>query len=148
MTENQVEGITAVFEAVGFETSFHDSEVLNITLDRSQRVSALTVSILTRQSLWPTEKDPDRPRYYIVRMMFSDIDEFELENFNHQNVIQSIVVTEQDGRLKIWIAGLYGVECSFTCISARVLSVEGSAMRWGMPGEQRNGTAEGPSRSG
>ncbi len=148
MTENQIEGITAVFEAVGFETSFHDGEVLNITLDRAQGIPSLTVSILTRQSLWLTEGDPDRPLYYVVRIVFSDIDKLDLENFNQQNVIQNMVITGHDGPLKVWIAGLFGVECSFTCARARVLSVEGTTMQWGMPSGQGQDITERPSRSG
>lgn len=58
--------------------------------------------------------------------MFYDIEDLELENFNQQNVIQSIVTTRRGDRIQIWIASLYGADITFSFKQADVLSVEGS----------------------
>ena len=131
--KSKIEGFEKVVEAIGFETSFHDGEVLSIELSRVQQEPSLTVCILATHGFRPEDKKPSRPTYYRVRMKFHEIDDLEIQGFNYQNVIQELVETEVEGRLKIWIAGVFGVDCSFTCQKGELLSVEETTAELGKP---------------
>jgi hypothetical protein len=131
--KSKIEGFEKIIEAVGFETVFHDSEVLSLELSRGSQAPSLTACILTRRSLRPSEKHSTDPLYYRVMLMFHDIEEGTIEGFNHQNVLQEMVEAEVNGRLVFRFAGLFGVECSFTCERAEVLSVQETEMQWGKP---------------
>ena len=47
----RIKGFEHIIQAVGFETEFHDSEVLSIGLTRIAQKPSLEITILTRQSL-------------------------------------------------------------------------------------------------
>ena len=83
-------GFERVVQKVGFETVFHDAEVLRVELRRTGTKPTLEVVILTGRSLRESEIDQSSHRYYIVRLLFRGIEDVELEEFNHQNVIQSL----------------------------------------------------------
>ena len=141
--KSKIEGFEKVVQAIGFETTFHDSEVLRVELNRVGEAPSLTICLLTRRSLWPTEKDPSDPLFYLVWLKFHDIDQLELQDFNHQNVLGGWVETEANGDLKFWFATVFGVDCSFTCKKAQVLSVEETEMEWGKPyRREKRGTGD------
>jgi hypothetical protein len=70
---------------------------------------------------------------HIVTLRFHDIEDLALSGFNHQNVMQEIVVTAEGDRWKIHAAGLFGAEFSLTCAKAEVASVAPTALRTGDP---------------
>jgi len=122
-------GFERVVQKVGFETVFHDAEVLRVELRRTGTKPTLEVVILTGRSLRESEIDQSSHRYYIVRLLFRGIEDVELEEFNHQNVIQSLVQTQVDDRWKVHFAGIFGLDLSFTCDEGEVLSIEPSQMK-------------------
>lgn len=131
--KSKIEGFEKVVQAIGFETTFHDSEVLRIELSRIDEEPSLTICLLTRRSLRPTEIDPSSPLFYIVRLKFHNIDDLELGRFNHQNVLMGLVETKDGDRLKFRFASVFGVDCSFSCKKAEVISLEETEMEWGKP---------------
>lgn len=131
--KSKIEGFEKVVQAVGFETVFHDGEILRIELNRVLEEPSLTICLLTRRSLRPTEKDPSDPLFYLVWLKFHSIDGLELRGFNHQNVLAELVEEEADGRLKLWFATLFGADLSFTCKRAEVVLVEATEMERGKP---------------
>jgi hypothetical protein len=139
--KSKIENFEKVVQATGFETRFHDGEVLSIELSRVQQEPSLTICILTPRSFRPTEKAPSDPLYHVVRIKFHEIDDLEIRGFNYQNVVQELVETEAEGRLKFWVAGVFGVDCSFTCEKAKVLSVEQTALELSKP-FRRDGSSD------
>jgi len=135
MPTRSIEGIERVFEAVGFETKFHDAEVLSFRLERGEK-PLLGLCLLTparRGDAEPSEAD------YIVWIHFEDIDDLRLEGFNYQNVLQEIVILEGAERTNVRVAGLFGVDCSFSCACGKVVSVKETTMRVGMPNLKAEG---------
>jgi hypothetical protein len=130
IVEAEIEGIAGVYQAVGFETSFHDAEILSITLDRSspdQDVNpTLVMTLWTPTSRIPGEAAPDAAPWYRISLEFYWIDELVLQGFNHQNVIGCITVKPQGDRFKIDIENIFGVDLSFSYRRARIVSIEGA----------------------
>ncbi len=131
--KSRIAGFENVVRTVGFETTFHDSEVLRLQLERLSGKANLTISLLTRRSLWPAEKDASEPLHYIVQLKFRDIEDLELEGFNHQNVIAEMIQSFDKDRLTIRFAGLFGLDCSFSCKEGEVVSIEQTDMQLGAP---------------
>ena len=127
--ETAIKGFERIVQTLGFE-SFADYEVLRVTLTRSFNPT-LEIIVLTSRSPQNREADPSGPHYYIVRLLFRGIEEVEIEDFNHQNVIHFLEQTKVDDRWKIHFAGIFGMDCSFTCEEGEVLSIEPTQMKLG-----------------
>src|SRR5438067_11052902 len=75
--------------------TFHDGEILTISLDRNG--PAIQLEILLNAAGPPVTHRPHpsgstgHPNY-IVRLRFTDIENLELRDFNYQNVIWSLVI--------------------------------------------------------
>jgi Immunity protein 50 len=121
--------IVAVF---GSWPSFHDAEILSIGLDRSG--VAISIRILTWIERGGT--------FYEVSFRFDDIENLVLQDFNHQNVMWGLVLTETteerfatgnfENRVKVEIDSVFGATCSFTCRGGSVVSVEETELRSGL----------------
>jgi hypothetical protein len=125
-SESEINGISELYDAVGFETSFHDAEVLRIILDRAQGEPCLLALFQVPTGKMRIEAQADYPHWYKVEIAFFEIEDLEIQNFNHQNVIQNIAVASRGQRTQIWIASLYGVDITFCYKGAKVLSLEGT----------------------
>jgi hypothetical protein len=87
------EKLTAIF---GRWPSFHDSEIVELHLGRGATAPPVTVhrpTLALKIHLWDTTGETDAAGYYVLRhhtlttLHFEGVDEFEMNGFNHQNVI-------------------------------------------------------------
>jgi hypothetical protein len=124
--ETAIKGFERIVQTLGFQ-NFADYEVLRVTLTRNFSPT-LEIIVLTNRSPQKRDADPSGPDHYIVRLLFRDVEDVELEDFNHQNVIQYLAQTKVDDRWKIHFAGIFGMDCSFTCDEGEVLSIEPTQM--------------------
>jgi hypothetical protein len=90
-------GAQALIEWFGRRPSFHDAEVLSLSLDR-------TGTSCIRLHTWDLTGEVDAKGYYVhrnhvvVSFLLDDIRDLELAGFSHQNVIFSLSVARlQDG---------------------------------------------------
>ena len=122
-----IPGAPDVVAWFGYWPSFHDAEVLSITLDRSSP-SRIVVDTRTRTN------EVDARGYYvldkhaIVTFVVEDflldqegITNTQIDGFNHQNVLSGLTVTTTLEGYDLILDGIYGVSAS---ISARYLRVE------------------------
>ena len=122
-----IPGAPDVVAWFGYWPSFHDAEVLSITLDRSSP-SRIVVDTRTRTN------EVDAGGYYvldkhaIVTFVVEDvlldregITNTQIDGFNHQNVLFSLTVRKTLEGYDLILDGTYGVSAS---ISARCLRVE------------------------
>jgi hypothetical protein len=123
----QVELVERIF---GTWPSFHDAEIHTILLTRDCD-SGPRMDVTVHH--WQMTSELDSKGYFVLihhtltTLSFSGIIKFELFDFNPQNVLFDLVITEisQDGsdvRFSVSMPTSYGCEASFKCREIRVLS--------------------------
>jgi hypothetical protein len=128
MINHLIEGIERVKEALQQEPAFYDAEIVTILLHRTlERATegigpSLDVSILATRYAYEDGVSKVLQQY-VVTLRFEQIRGFKLEEFNHQNVIQELVVDPLEGGLKVRFASHFGAEMEFTCARAEVLAI-------------------------
>jgi Asp-tRNA(Asn)/Glu-tRNA(Gln) amidotransferase C subunit len=124
--------LTGIF---GRWPSFHDAEVLRITLDRGESGS-FEPSLEAVIHVFEMTSEVDDKGYYLLKnhvavcFRFREIVNLSLEGFNQQNVLQHLAIDhlsdrEQDKvKFKVVFEGIFGVEAEFHCESISIESVE------------------------
>ena len=115
-----------VTSAFGSWPSLHDAEILAVTLERDNERSlerdndptlTLTVKVLPY--------DPDgKATKGVVTFVFEGVSDVSLGNFNHQNVINALLVEETEEGKKLFIEQIYGLGGEAIFGTVRVLSAE------------------------
>lgn len=131
-----IEGHEQVIARFGQWPSFHDGEVLRVLLDRlSQSASGAyvpTVELHVRG--WIMGPEVTEEGFYklnndsVVRLLFEDIFDFELEGFNQQNVLSSLALSLIDPpkgtqALHVELEHCYLFSGEFSARRAKVLGV-------------------------
>ena len=127
------EKLTGIF---GYWPSFHDAEVLDLHFVRGDvrpedgvyDFPALTLRI----HVWELTNKSDLNGYLIVRhhtlttLKFSDVAEFQMTGFNHQNALLGLVLSTQrrdEGPSPYFVVELrpsFGMGASFECLRVEV----------------------------
>jgi hypothetical protein len=102
--------------------TFHDFEILSICLDR--RAVGMSIRILA----WTDRGEA----YYEVVLRFDGIEDLVLEDFNHQNVMFGLDLSQVEDRIKVEIDSVFGARCAFTCHRGSVVSVEETTLLPGL----------------
>lgn len=151
--QNYLQNAELLVETIGKFPTFHDAEVLEISLKRSaaEKLSPprleTTIRIIEIEAQTSEEKSVYIYHQFDVQLSFTNIFGVKIENFNHQNVIDDVVVKEVESedfrrfegddrllgvvsdeeinRLKLSVKFEYcfGVEAKFLCDSIIVESV-------------------------
>ena len=118
--------------------NFHDGEVLKLILDR--RGPTVTVDVLlTNLSATKYETlPPGEERPHLVTLRFDGVEDLQLADFNYQNVIQELVLTQEEGRLKVEVPSLFGADFSLTCTDAEIVGIRPTTMLTGHPQDPHN----------
>ncbi len=125
-----ISGRELFIEHLGYWPTFHDFEVLSITLDRAV-VSATIVDLRAIFLIFDTNKTPtDRDRKQgTAEFLFESLDELRIDGFNHQNPIMALSITlaepfGKERRFRVaWGGTCLRHEVSFTCSRITVLRV-------------------------
>jgi hypothetical protein len=124
----RLQGSDIVERVFGCWPSFHDAEVLRITLNRDG--PSLSLELLT----FALDKSDGRLQHFIVRLEFHGIDELRLEGFNHQNAIWGLSLADAPNeRIDVHIESTFGASCSFTCARGVVGGVDATDLKAGQP---------------
>ena len=130
MTWEHAEKLESVF---GRWPSFHDAEVLRLSLDRSGE-DGPTLDVVVHVFEMTTEIDAKG--FYVLKnhtevtLRFTHVMLSRLQWFNHQNVLLSLEVEELDPtahegrRFGVEMPSSYGLEADFECRRAIVLKVQ------------------------
>ena len=108
-TDAEIEGIQKVNQTTGYENdNFTDDEVLKIVLDRSEFAGQCDVTVWILSEVHPRFRhDPEKR--YVVQIVFYEVENVEIADFNHQNVISAFLVKQQeDQKLGILIGSKFG----------------------------------------
>lgn len=141
-----------LIDTLGKIPSFHDAEVIRVTLMREyggEKAPAMEV-LIEVHSYTRVDNDPDKTfirNYFQVSLIFTGIFGLKLENFNHQNVLGDLIISDfsrdhlerlrgdhrllglvskqqiDDLRFYVKFEYCFGIEAEFLCESAIVESV-------------------------
>lgn len=135
-----IENSSRVTDVFGYWPSFHDAEVLELHLHRGDIRPAdgvyqfPTLSVLIHH--WQTKQEVSASGYYdlynhtLTRLLFRDVDEVQLDGFNHQNAIYELQIARESGDehvpsyLRITFDPASGLLGTFRCRSMAVLESE------------------------
>jgi len=118
---------TLVTDIFGFWPSFHDGEILSLTLNRKgSDAPVLNLNV----HHWQSTSEVDSRGYFVLKnstlttFRFSKIEDLKLDGFNHQNVLGEVVIIRDpgSGRYSVELPSSFGCEGSFSCGSVLVVS--------------------------
>jgi hypothetical protein len=130
-------GHEKLIEIFGHWPSFHDAEIITISLNRSGEDKGAGPAALIKIHVFQMspEKRNDEKEFVchchtVVTFRFANIKNLELWDFNNQNVIFSMNISgKQDAERKthvfnVHFASSYGAGCSFECNSIEIVDLE------------------------
>jgi hypothetical protein len=119
-----------VIQLFGEWPSFHDAEVISIELRRGESPGQFTdlfAAIQVRKympaNVGTAEFEMATTHDGVITLRFSSISDLSLSEFNHQNVIDDISMSQEGSRVNVTFVSIYGVECFFKCAQAVVTDV-------------------------
>ncbi len=118
----------------GYFPSFHDAEVLRVTLYRESAVRKLP-TLEAQIHVFEITPEIENEHYVLknhtlVTFRFSEIDELSWNGFNHQNVLSDLIIKDisdhQLERLKFEVQfdGIDDIDLHFRCRSIEITKVE------------------------
>ena len=107
-----------VTSVVGSWPDLHDAEVLSVELKRDGRPSV----VLTIKAI---PYDPSgKTGQALLQLLFKDVEEVELRDFNEQNVVWNLFVEPQGPKRRLVISPTYGLGGGLLFSEAEVLRAE------------------------
>ena len=129
-----IKGSDALVARLGYWPSFHDSEVVRVILERKPNpsVGCASVDVLVYYAEATVEYEDDIHFEYgtknelLIGFRFDGVDGVVVGDFNHQNVIDDIVVEPAAGSdlLQVTFESIFGAEVSLKCKVASIVSIE------------------------
>jgi hypothetical protein len=126
-----IAGYTMLQERFGGWPDFHDAEIMLFSVERFAEITGVgpVISLVVHISNIQYAEDDPRRNYSYVTLKFYDVDRLKLEEFNYQNAInyldlsQIAVPQPQGRRITVELGGGFGINCSFRCARIEVSSV-------------------------
>ena len=130
-----IPGTEEVLSALGCWPSFHDAEVIHFSQSRgatpAEQKSEAQLDVQVRE--YETRHE-DTAQYelvliknVVIRFVFAGVEEVQVEDFNFQNVIDSLEIRqdteEPKQRIRVEVESIYGFGATWLCRSAEVASV-------------------------
>jgi len=119
------EKLTAIFGKI---PSFHDAEVWSLSFERTaDGVMVTTVVHVFAMAPILVPTDTHRAiKHTRVTFRFTDCDDVDLGGFNHQNVLSSLVISDNEQKnakqpFSVRFGPCYGLEGSLTCAGIEVV---------------------------
>jgi hypothetical protein len=135
--ESLISGSEKITQVFGYWPTFHDAEVLDLHfwrghVDADKGVYDFPVLTL-RIHLWELTKEVNSEGYLVLKhhtlttLRFSDVHDFEMRDFNHQNAIMELSLSSHE-RTKppspyfaVQVIPAFGISASFNCIRIEVV---------------------------
>ena len=129
----QIENVHLLEDVFGRFPSFHDAEVLRITMNRV--LGGVLPTLEAQVHVFEMTSEIVDGSYVLknhtrVTFQFLEFDELVLEGFNHQNALQGLRLIDisdrqlEDLKFEVGFDGIFGVDASFKCKSIKIVSVE------------------------
>lgn len=132
---NKIQNSHLLTDIFGKFPSFHDAEVHEIKLVRGETRSFNPTLFVLIHVFQMTSEVDEKNRYVLknhvlVEFRFSKVSHLEIAGFNHQNVIQSLEITEsakiegEAGKFEVIFESIFGVGAEFLCEDISIESVK------------------------
>jgi hypothetical protein len=133
MSENvEFDGSETVTSWFGYWPKFHDAEILSVDFQRA--VDGSGPGLCVKVHAFEMTSEVTERGYFkfikhcIIELRFEQIDDVDLRNFGHQNVIDGISLLSasvKDGsrRIAVEFESITEMELSFSCAKAVVVSL-------------------------
>ena len=130
-----IPGTEKVLSALGWWPSFQDAEVIRFSLSRGatpdEKESKAQLDVQVREYEPRHEGTVQYElvliKNVIIRFAFAGVEDVQVEDFNFQNVINSLQirteVTEAGQRIRVEVESIYGFGATWVCSSASVAGV-------------------------
>jgi len=131
-----IAGTEKVIEAFGYWPTFHDAEVISFSAERGlpfkrgHTQARLAVHVRHYETVGEGTAGYEQVlrKSLLVQFVFQGACDFELSEFNHQNVIDSITVSpienNEAAMLQVEVESIYGFGGFLRCVSASVEEVK------------------------
>lgn len=110
--------------------SFHDAEVMRITLSRGKEPGDCSKFSADINVYYTEEINKGTPQYEIIRIKdnvltieFYDVENVSIDGFNHQNVIDDLILKDMGDLFSVEMKTIYGVNATFCCKEIAVLKM-------------------------
>ena len=136
--ESFVQDSERLLRVFSYWPSFHDAEIINFHLWRGNvdpKKGLYQFPVLTLDlHHWEITKELNSAGYYVLRyhtrttLTFRDVQSVQMDGFNYQNAIMSLFIKQLQREEKpsplifVEIEAAFGIQASFTCLSAEVTS--------------------------
>jgi hypothetical protein len=116
---HDVPGFATVKEWFGYWPSFHDAEIVSLSLERN---SSSRLNVHTFQTVNETNAlgHYRTTKHAVVCFIFDEIQDLNLVQFSAQNVISALVLSKNDEGYSIELGCCYGLCGSLTAKSIRI----------------------------
>ncbi len=135
--EDKIQNSHLLTNIFGGWPSFHDAEVLNLTLERKSTDASIPGPELIADIyvFTMTSKVNNEGKYVLenktkVRLHFQEIQELEIAGFDQQNVLMGLSIKDisdqqlERAKFQISIDGVFGMEATFQCFKILVHSAK------------------------
>jgi hypothetical protein len=132
---DRIAGTEKLIAVFGRWPTFHDAEVVRLSLDRRSPTGGCEPTIDAVVHTWEMTADIDPAGHYgmrnhvLVHLRFFGIDELQLDGFNGQNVLFALTVSAVQGReadgldFQIEFDPSFGVGMLFLCRAIEIVAV-------------------------
>ncbi|MBK7643816.1 MAG: hypothetical protein IPJ19_12350 [Planctomycetes bacterium] len=133
--EGQIAGAEKLTAVFGYWPSFHDAEVVWIHLDRGEQMDGAGPTLEALVHTFEISRDADAigqlalRHHVLVHLRFRRVVDLKLEDFNHQNALFGLEVTEvpdvqsAPNRFQVRLDSAYGMWASFRCRTVECVQV-------------------------
>lgn len=133
--EGKIKNVELLTSAFGRFPSFHDAEVMQITLRRGDKQNPCAPELFAVIHCFNMVRQPDANgsylrNHHLVSIRFSGITDASLTGFNGQNVLWDLLVEdivepqEDETKYKVIFESTYGVGAEFKCAAITIEAVE------------------------
>jgi hypothetical protein len=105
----EIPSLQKLMDWFGHWPSFHDSEVVSITLSRGN-VSSLVVHAFATTGKTSSTGHYVTEKHVLVHFLLGEVTDTAVLGFNHQNVLSDLSIEKTDMGYKLTLGGCYGAE--------------------------------------
>jgi hypothetical protein len=132
---DRILGADKLIPVFGYWPSFHDSEVLSMTLDRRAQGDGYGPTLVAVIHAFEMTSEVGADGCYVLRhhvlvhFRFHDVVELQLEAFNYQNVLYGLHISDlrerqlENIKFGVRFDSSFGVDAAFQCRAIEVVSV-------------------------
>lgn len=113
-----------VTEYFGYWPTFHDSEIINISLEREGVTARMKIYVFNLLDEVNEQGAYKKDKECYITLKLNNITEISMSNFNHQNVIEELNLEEKLDQIHFLINSSFGLYGEITCSEILVESLE------------------------